>query len=67
MMMRKVREQPKPSWQKLFNGLKAHVQVCLKFASEHLNDSEDLGEKCCGQMKPNLSYLASTRAATFRG
>ena len=47
---------------------KAHVQARLKFASEHLNDSvPSLGRECCGQMKPKLSYLASTQPAEFGG
>ncbi len=44
---------------------KAHVQACLKFA----NDSEkwNFMWKCCGQMRPKSSYLASTQLAVFGG
>lgn len=33
---------------------KPHAQVCLKFASEQLNDQRVLGRKCRGQMKPKV-------------
>ncbi len=44
---------------------KAHVQARLKFA----NDSEkwNVMWKCCGQMRPKSSYLASTQLAVFGG
>src|SRR4029434_4389849 len=45
----------------------AHVQGCLKFANEHLNDSKEDWETGCGQMRPKSSSLASTRLAAFGG
>src|SRR4029434_6142219 len=45
----------------------AHVQGCLKFANEHLNDSKEDWETGCGKMRPKSSSLASTRLATFGG
>ncbi len=42
---------------------KAHVQARLKFA----NDSEENWVKCCGQMRPKSSSLASTQLAVFGG
>ncbi len=43
---------------------KAHVQARLKFA----NDSEgETGWKCCGQMRPKSSSLASTQLTVFGG
>uniref|UniRef100_A0AAY5JWM6 Transposase Tc1-like domain-containing protein n=1 Tax=Esox lucius TaxID=8010 RepID=A0AAY5JWM6_ESOLU len=46
---------------------KAHVQARLKFANEHLNNSEENWVKCCGQMRPKSSSLASTQLAMFGG
>src|SRR4029434_5723301 len=45
----------------------AHVQGCLKFANERLNDSKEDWETGCGQMRPKSSSLASTRLAAFGG
>src|SRR4029434_1724887 len=46
---------------------KAHVQGCLKFANEHLNDSKEDWEIGCGQMRPKSSSLTSTGLAAFGG
>ncbi|CAJ0968613.1 unnamed protein product [Ranitomeya imitator] len=53
--MRKMRDQPKATPEELVNDLKAahkvrllkkaHVQPCLKFANEHLDDSQDYDPK----------------------
>src|SRR4029434_9759250 len=45
----------------------SHVQGCLKFANEHLNDSKKDWETGCGQMRPKSSSLASTRLSAFGG
>src|SRR4029434_10976442 len=45
----------------------SHVQRRLKFANEHLNDSNEDWETGCGQMRPKSSSLASTRLAAFGG
>ncbi|KAI4892468.1 hypothetical protein NFI96_012566 [Prochilodus magdalenae] len=44
---------------------KAHVQVRLKFANEHINAPRETGRRCCGQMRPKLSTLASTQLDIF--
>src|SRR4029434_9059711 len=44
----------------------AHVQGRLKFANEHLNDSNEDWETGCGQMRPK-SPKASTQLAAFGG
>src|SRR4029434_4628373 len=41
----------------------AHVQGCLKFANEQLNDSKEDWETGCGQMRLKSISLASTRLA----
>jgi len=46
---------------------KAHVEAHLKFANEHLMIQRRLGRKCCGQMRPKLSSLASTQLVVFGG
>src|SRR4029434_6960771 len=45
----------------------AHVQGCVKFANEHLNDSKEDWETGCAQMRPKSSSLASPRLAAFGG
>src|SRR4029434_11003372 len=45
----------------------AHVQGRLKFANEHLNDSNEDWETVYGQRRPKSSSLASTRLAAFGG
>ena len=46
---------------------KAHVQAHLKFANGHLMIPRRLGRKCCGQLRPKLSSLASIQLAVFGG
>ena len=42
---------------------KTHVQTRLRFA----NEQRKIGINCCGQMRPKLSSLSSTRLAVFGG
>jgi len=44
---------------------KAHVQAHLKLANKYPITQRRVGKKCCGEMRPKLSSLASTQLAVF--